>query len=224
MSVDTQGGRGIQPTFVGVGACLKGWRADDDGRRGKNVPGFMDTTEAILIGRSRYSETSLIVHWFCPETGLFKTMAKGALRPKSAFVGRLDLFVTAELRWSRSRTSDLHTLTEVSWKSARLELRSSYGRVLAATYFTRLIEQVVEPHAPVPEVYELLTKALDYLVEKDPSLAAVNRFEARLVEYLGLGTAMGNARAVRLLEDAAHRTMPVVRKNLLDWIHSHREE
>ena len=184
----------------------------------------MDTTEAILIGRNRYSETSLIVHWFCPEAGLFQTMAKGALRPKSAFAGRLDLFVTADLRWVKSKSGDLHTLAEVSWKSGRLELRSSYGRVLAATYFTRLIEQVVEPHAPVPEVYELLTKALDYLAGKDPSVALVNRFEARMVEFLGLGSELGNARAVRLLEDAAHRSMPVVRKNLLDWIQSHAGE
>ncbi len=181
----------------------------------------MDTTEAILIGRTRYSETSLIVRWFCPETGLFQTLAKGAQRPKSAFSGRLDLFVTADLRWVRSRKGDLHTLAEVAWKEARLNLRSSYGRVLAATYFSRLISQTVEPHSPVPEVYDLLTKALDYLAEKNPTDLLIGRFEGRIAECLGLGAKLGDGRTRRLLEEASHQPLPSVRKELMDWIKTH---
>lgn len=181
----------------------------------------MDTTEAILIGRMKYSETSLIVRWFCPDTGLFQTLAKGALRPKSAFAGRLDLFVTADLRWVRSRKSDLHTLAEVAWKHPRLELRSSYGRVLAATYFSRLITQTVEPHAPVPDVYELLSKALDYLGEKDPTERLIARFEGRLAECLGLGREMGGGRTKRLLEEASHQPLPVVHGQLMKWLETH---
>ena len=58
----------------------------------------MEKTEAILIGRTRYAESSLIVQWCSPEVGLFKTIAKGSLRPKSPLYGVLDLFVSAELR------------------------------------------------------------------------------------------------------------------------------
>lgn len=180
----------------------------------------MDTTEAILIGRSRYSETSLIIQWICPETGIFKTMAKGALRPKSSFAGRLDLFVTAELRWVRSKRSDLHTLAEVHWKEPRLNLRSSYGRLLAATYFTQLVQQAVEPHAPVPEVHELLTKALDFLAARDPEPRLLERFEVRLADLLGVGQGPGGGKTLRLLEEISHRPIPPVRKELLQWIKS----
>jgi DNA repair protein RecO (recombination protein O) len=134
------------------------------------------------------------------------------------------LFVTAELRWVRSRKSDLHTLAEVHWKKSRLDLRSSYGRLLAATYFTQLVQQAVEPHAPVPDVHELLTKALDFLAARDPEPRLLERFEARFAELMGLGQGQGSGKTLRLLEEISHRPIPTVRKELLQWIKSRASE
>ena len=180
----------------------------------------MDKTEAILIGRTRYSETTLIVHWCSPELGLFRTIAKGALRPKSALAGRLDLFVQAEIRFQRARSGDLHTLTEVHWLNPRLGLRQSYERVLAATYFVKLLSLTVEPHAPIPAIHELLARALDYLTDHDPSLALLQRYELRLAEDLGLVGEAGarGHEAVRAIEEHFHRRLPVQRRQLLTRI------
>jgi DNA repair protein RecO (recombination protein O) len=183
----------------------------------------MEKTEAILIGRTRFSETSLIVHWCSPDLGLFRTMVKGALRPKSPFAGLLDLFVSAEIAYVRAKSSDLHTLVEAHWTKPRLGLRTSYGRVLAATYLVKLVSQSVEPHAPLPAIHELMVKALDYLSEHDPSLPFVERFELRLAEDLGLigvNKATG-AEVARSLEQASHRPLPVQRRQLLEWTIQH---
>jgi DNA repair protein RecO (recombination protein O) len=168
---------------------------------------------ALLIGRLRLSDTSLIVHWSTPEHGLLKTVARGALQPKSAFAGRLDLFVSAEIRWTVSRKTDLHTLAEVQWQNPRLGLRQSYDRVLAATYLVKLVEMLVEPEAAVPEIHELLIKALDYLEGKEPSLALIERFELRLAEDLGMGGATG--RPIAMLQSSVQRALPVQRSQLL---------
>jgi DNA repair protein RecO (recombination protein O) len=180
----------------------------------------VEKTEAILIGRTRYSETTLIVHWCSAELGLFRTIAKGALRPKSAFSGLLDLFVSADIGFSRARSSDLHSLTEARWITPRLGLRQSYGRVLAATYLVKLVELVVEPHAPLPEIHDLLSKALDYLAEHDPSRALVERFELRLAQDLGLvGPELQTAGlSAHAIEDSFHRPLPVQRRKLVEWI------
>lgn len=172
----------------------------------------MEKTEAILIDRMPYRETSLIVQWCAPEAGLFKTIAKGALRPKSPFSGRLDLFVAAEVRFVRGRTTDLHTLAEVDWINPRLGLRHSYGRVLAATYFVKLITQVVERETAIPAIYDLLRKALDYLDAKEPTTALVGRFERRLADELGIAGGDGFPRSI---EDASHQRLPVQRGQLL---------
>jgi len=174
----------------------------------------MEKTAAILIGRYKLTETSLIVHWCSAELGLFKTVAKGALRPKSAFAGRLDLFVSAEIRFVRSKTGDLHTLAEAEWTEPRLHLRESYSRVLAATYLIKLIEMMVEREHPLPEVHELLVKALDYLDSHEPSPALIERFELRLAEELGVATPQGKAAVA--LQMAVHQALPVQRRQLMD--------
>ena len=173
----------------------------------------MEKTTAILIARHPLTETSLIVHWCSRECGLFKTVAKGALRAKSSFAGRLDLFVSCEVVFVRSRSSDLHILREVHLAEARLGLRESYARVLAATYMGKLVELVAESETPLDGVYELLLLGLDYLATHEPSLVLVERFERRLCELLGLGMAVSNAAA--LLSEVFHRPLPPQRESLI---------
>ena len=180
----------------------------------------MERNVAILVGRYPLTETSLIVHWWAAEAGLIKTVAKGALRPKSAFNGRLDLFVTSDIRWVRSRTGDLHTLTEAALLQPRLGLRQSYQRLLAATYLVKLVEMLVEREAPVDGLDDLLTKALDYLTTRDPMRALVERFELRLAQLLGVGGAAGHPAAA--LQSLVHGTLPVQRSQL--WQHFDKAE
>ncbi|MEM0968779.1 MAG: recombination protein O N-terminal domain-containing protein [Verrucomicrobiota bacterium] len=142
---------------------------------------------ATLIRTNRLTETSLIVHWCSEQRGLIKTAAKGALRPKSPFAGKLDLFFEAELIYVPSRTGDLHTLREVSVVQPRASIRNSYESTLAAAYFVRWVEIVSERETPIPELADLLRRALDFLSEKPLSRKAVNHFEMELARFCGLG-------------------------------------
>lgn len=174
----------------------------------------MDQATAILINRHRLTESSLIVHWCAADLGLFKTVAKGALRPQSAFAGRLDLFVTCEVVFLPSTKSDLHSLKEVHLVQPRLQLRSSYAKVLAATYFSKLVELVVERETPLGEVHDLLQQSLDYLETHEPSTRLVHRFENKLCEELGLGQVAGGAAG--LLHETFHRPLPPQRAQLME--------
>ena len=75
---------------------------------------------------------------------MIKTVAKGARRPKSSFAGRLDLFIEADLQWSRNSKSELHALREVSVSGYREGIRKSYRDALLAGYFGQLLEMVLE--------------------------------------------------------------------------------
>ncbi len=178
----------------------------------------MDRTTAILISRTRLTETSLIVHWCSADFGLFKTVVKGALRPKSPFAGRLDLFATCEVVFVKSGKSDLHTLKEAHLTMLRLHLRNSYARVLAAAYFCKLIEMVAERETPLGGVHELLRLALDHLDAHEPSEKLINRFENRLCGELGLGAT--NISGGALLHDYFHRPLPPQREELLKQMKS----
>ncbi|MCE9518465.1 MAG: DNA repair protein RecO C-terminal domain-containing protein, partial [Verrucomicrobia bacterium] len=158
------------------------------------------------------------VHWCSADCGLFKTVAKGALRPKSPFAGRLDLFVTCDVVFIKSGKSDLHTLKEAHLTRLRPHLRDSYARVLAAAYFCKLIEMVAERETPLGSVYELLHLALDHLDAHEPSEKLISRFENRLCGELGLGAARTGGAA--LLHDYFHRPLPPQREELLKQLKS----
>lgn len=146
----------------------------------------MHPTPATLIRLTRLTDTSLIVHWFTPEHGLLKTVAKGARRPASPFRGQLDLFFGAEILFSPARQGDLHSLREVAVRRWREGLRRDYTTTLLAGYFCQLLEAAVEPGHPEPLLHDLLERALEHLDRRPPSLRALRHFESQLAETLGV--------------------------------------
>ncbi len=146
----------------------------------------METASAILLRKIKLTESSLIISWFTEEHGKLKTVAKGARRPKSPFAGRLDLFFAAEINFSRSRQSELHGLREVAVRDSREGLRMQYERTQMAAYFVELVEMTTEFEHPVPEIYDLLRRALDHLDKNEPSRRAMLHFERELSRLLGV--------------------------------------
>ena len=152
------------------------------------VLGFdrMESTEAILIRKRKFSDTSLIVSWCTDSFGCVQTVAKGARRLKSPFAGKLDLFFEAEISIVRSRKTDLHTLTEVVLKNPFPGIRTNYLRTQTAGYFVELIEICTERDHREPELFDLLRRAFGYLDANDPTLRAVAHFETELARITGV--------------------------------------
>lgn len=115
-----------------------------------------------------------------------KTVAKGALRPKSVFSGKLDLFFSGEILFSKSRRSELHALREVSISNWREGLRRNYTTTLMAGYFCQLVESGVEPDHPDAAIFDLLRRALDYLDGTPANLNALKHFEKEFARILGV--------------------------------------
>lgn len=168
---------------------------------------------AILTRLTRLTDTSLIVHWFTADHGLIKTAAKGALRPKSAFAGKLDLFFSGEIDFVRARRGDLHALREVSIHHWREGLRKQYSSTLLAAYCCQLLESAVEPEHPDYELHDLLTRALDHIDQAGASLRALRHFESELARLLGIAHHQHSAEH-SLREILGH--LPPTRKELID--------
>jgi DNA repair protein RecO (recombination protein O) len=114
------------------------------------------------------------------------TVAKGARRAKSPFLGKLDLFYLADFSFSRSRRSDLHTLREVSLRDPHSALRQDIQRLRQAAYAATFIEQATETETPLPAVFELMTGFLDCLCHHPPASPMVFAFELKFLHVLGL--------------------------------------
>ena len=173
----------------------------------------VESTQAILLRRHRLTETSLIVTWLAPQLGRLKTVAKGALRPRNRLGGVLDLFHLCEIQFQPSRSGDLHTLREAVLFESFPGVRTDFTRVGLAAYAVELIERATEKEAPVPEIFELLQRALRYLHSHPATQKALRHFEAELARLLGI--AEPGIPADVALERVLHR-LPPCRQDLLN--------
>lgn len=173
----------------------------------------VEITPAILLRKTKLTETSLIVSWLTESSGRIKTVAKGARNPRSRFAGVLDLFFQCEIHFSHSRQGDLHQLREAVVLESHEQLRYDYVRTMLAGYFVELIELVTEPEHPVPELHDLLRRGLAYLNATAGTLKAMVHFESELTRLLGIQQP-GLSAAVAL--GRAYHKLPSGRKGLVD--------
>jgi DNA repair protein RecO (recombination protein O) len=143
-------------------------------------------TQAIVLRVAPYSETSRVVSWLTADHGRVATLAKGALRPKSAFLGAIDLFQTCELLFYMRPRETLRIARECTPFRRRDGFRTDWRAAAAASYFADLAGRVCPPEAPHPEVFDLLETALDEAEARGAAPPLVFWFELKLLGALGL--------------------------------------
>ncbi|MGO8838810.1 MAG: DNA repair protein RecO [Limisphaerales bacterium] len=152
---------------------------------------MIESATGLVLRTRPLTETSLIVHWLTPALGRIATVARGARRAKSPFLGRLDLFYLADFSFHRSRSSNLHTLREVGLRDTQGALRQDIHRLRQAAYAAACIEQATETETPLPAVFDLMTGFLDCLCHHSPTPQMVFAFEFKLLQELGLKPDLG---------------------------------
>lgn len=147
----------------------------------------------MLVQRTPYGETSLVVHVLTPHHGRVHLIAKGAHRPKSRFSGVLDWFDTLELGWSTHTSSELGTLRtgELTVRRRRLTLDLDVYRSAQTTL--ELLDLSSRAGVADGALYALGAAALDALNDAEPAAATalLAAFELQLLMELGIMPALG---------------------------------
>lgn len=159
----------------------------------------MECARAILLRRSRFSESSLLCVWMTPDLGKIKTSARGALRPGSSLAGKIDLLYEADIGFARSRRSDIHHLREVAVHASFDGEGLRYANLAAGAYFAELVDRVTEPLGHSQEVFDVLHRAVGYLRSQPCAAKAVLHFEAELCRALGIYDDRGKHDPIHLL-------------------------
>lgn len=142
--------------------------------------------EGICLGIRPWSRTSHIVNWLT-RSGRLATVVKGAVRPKSLFLGQYDLNYTCEILYYARAKSELHALRECSPLAFREELRSDPRALALAGYGRWLVAEFAPGGPDAAAWFGLLTELLDSLPAPEGGLlVAMLRFELRALELLGL--------------------------------------
>ena len=126
------------------------------------MAGETTKTEAICLDIRPWSRTSHVVRWMTPD-GPVTTVVKGAVRPKSAFLGQYDLNYTCEIVYYSRAKGELHALRECSPISTRENLRSNYRALVLAEHMRTQVAALA-PHGGESESWlAALADALDSL-------------------------------------------------------------
>jgi DNA repair protein RecO (recombination protein O) len=125
----------------------------------------IERATAIPLACFPYSSTSRVVHWLTRHHGKVSTLLKGALRPKSPFLGEYDLFSTSELLYFAKRTHTLHTAKECAMLHRRDAFRTDWRAMQTASYLSTLFNKTTPEEAPQPDLFELYEELLDFAQE-----------------------------------------------------------
>lgn len=139
-----------------------------------------------MVKSRSYSETSRLVNFLTPDSGLVRTLAKGALRPSSQLRGKLELFNYGHLVYYPSRTSDLHVL-------AQFDLIEHYPGPEAALErlaFYHYLAELASAAAFGPEISGGLFQLLLHTMRRAEQLTSLPQariwFEIRYLHLLGV--------------------------------------
>ena len=146
---------------------------------------MIEKDEAIVLRIAPYSNTSRFALWLTREHGKVATLIKGALRPKSAFLGQFDLFYNCELLYYARDRGGVHIARECSPLKTRGGLRARWRACLFASYYCDVLARALPAGAAAPAIFDWLDGALDELEDAAAGIEAVFRHELGLLDRLG---------------------------------------
>ena len=153
---------------------------------------MLQKSRALALRIWPNSNTSLIVAWLTPEHGKVVTLMKGALRPKSVFLGQCDLFYSCELIFYTRSRSDLFIAKEVTPLQDRRFLRTDWRSNCAASYWSQLIFQTSVDQAPHEAAFRLSNTILNQLEHTLKPALVLLWGELKLLQTLGVAPELNN--------------------------------
>lgn len=140
---------------------------------------------AIPLAIYPYSTTSRIVHWLTRHQGKISTVLKGALRPKSPFLGEYELFSTSELLFYSKQTNTLFTAKECALLTRRPRFRTDWRAMQTASYLTALTNKTTPEHAPHLEQFSFFEELLDLTEQYGQHLQFMIWAELKFCQFHG---------------------------------------
>ena len=145
----------------------------------------IEKTEALVLRRTNYSNTSLIVNLYTKQYGRIDVIAKGARRDKSSFHGVLDLANHVQVVYYRHSGGGLHTLSECSLFDDFPGLRTELFRFYAGSNILELLSSLTVADDKHLGLFELSLSGFSALSAGTRPAVSLVIFQAELLRLLG---------------------------------------
>jgi DNA repair protein RecO (recombination protein O) len=138
-------------------------------------------TQAWVLHRRDYRNTSLLIDAFCQTHGYIRLIAKGAKRKH--WQHWLQPFIALQL--GHVGRGELLTLTQVEPRDLSLTLTAD--RYYCGFYLNELLLRALPWQEPQPDIFELYQRTLQQLATQTAIEPCLRRFEWQLLAALGYG-------------------------------------
>lgn len=141
---------------------------------------YRDT--AIVLGGHKFGEADRVVVLLTANHGKVRAVAKGVRKTKSSIGARLEPMSHVDVSLRRGR--ELDTVDQVKLVAPLQNLRDDFDRLRQGLSMVEAVNKITPDREPVPQLFELLMRALHFLNDsKSPLLLAA--FFWRLISVEG---------------------------------------
>lgn len=124
--------------------------------------------DAVILRRTRFSESSLVVWLFTREFGRVEALAKGCRRPRSPMCGHLDLYNQEEVVVYERPRGSLDLVTESHIIDESTGMRRNPQAFAMAGVLAEVVASTCMLHDPHPVTYAALCRAFEELSTGQP--------------------------------------------------------
>jgi DNA repair protein RecO (recombination protein O) len=120
-------------------------------------------TLALVLRRTPYGESDLVVGLFTQTLGQVATLARAARKSQRRFGGNLEPLHTVAVTFDEAQGSELFRLNDARIERARIHLLENLDGMEAAGRLLVWIRHAAPDHTPEPVLWELAQSCLDEL-------------------------------------------------------------
>lgn len=145
-------------------------------------------TEAIVLRKVDFSESSIIVTLFTRKAGVIAVIAKGAKKPRSKFAAALVPGQLLEVIIYYKETRQVQNLAEVSYLQKLNGLRTDVSKMALVHTTLELVGQVVHNDEVNIELFDFLSHVLVWINDSEnPGKILFPYIQFRILEQIGIG-------------------------------------
>jgi DNA repair protein RecO (recombination protein O) len=123
----------------------------------------LNRTEAIVLNKRDFRETSLIADFYTRDFGRLSGLLKGIRQEPEKFASNLEPFSLNEIIFYRKRSSSLHLVSQCDLKEYFGAIRGNIPRTGMASFMIELISVLMPPEDPNSAVFDLAVSCLKEL-------------------------------------------------------------
>lgn len=137
----------------------------------------------IVLKRTNLGEADKIVTFFTLDHGTLRAVARGVRRIKSKMAGHLEPFSLVELVIANGKSLDV--ITSARLLKSREDLLKRYDTLPIIFLLGELVDKLTAEAEPQPDIFHLLSEALEALERNAPPLIVELGYKLRLLAALG---------------------------------------